>query len=226
MLVSPRPTAILPAMVGGDYSPVTNPQANRQSFVSRAERNVHISPPRQISVDTTSGTMVTTTTNVSRESPAGRPPTRRSRNPRSSNSELQRAESGTSMASRGSNSSMNRTRSGDSISSMKRSMSKDSTSSRKGTRAFVVKSKASRSHRSSSTTSLARTPSIGKGGHHTTFLSMTTSNPEAVKSTTVIASPSSGSLRRKALSMSTHEVASMPSMRRTISDGNCKPFCA
>ena len=223
MLVSPRPTAILPAAVGaGDFSPVINPQANRQSVVPRAERNVHISPPRQISVDTTPGAMVTTTTNVSRESPAGRPPTRRSRNPRTSSAELQRAESGTSMASRGSNSSMNRTRSGDSISSMKRSMSKDSTSSRKGTRTFVVKSKASRSHRSSSATSLPRTPSIGKGGHHTSFLSMTTSNPtpETVKSATVIASPSTGSLRRKALSMSTHEVASVPLMRRTISDGN------
>ena len=224
MLVSPRPTAILPSTVAaGDYNPVTNPKANRQSVVPRADRNVLISSPRQISVDTTSGPMVTTSTNVARESPGGRLPTRRSKNPRSSSSELKRAESGTSMASRGSSSSMNRTRSGDSISSMKRSMSRDSTSSRKG-RAFVVKSRATRSHRSSSATSLARTPSIGKGGHHTSLLSMATSNPmsDSIKSATVKASPPLGNLvRRKALSMSAQEVASVPVMRRTHSDGNC-----
>jgi hypothetical protein len=108
----------------------------------------------------------------SKDSPR-RPPSRRSTSARTSTPEIPRPDSSTSVRSGGSTSWMYRTMSHGSTSSMKRTLSRDSTSGKKGSKQFVVKSKVSRSHRSSSSGHLPRTPSFGKGSHQLTSLTMT-----------------------------------------------------
>ena len=225
MLLSPRPTALLPSTGAGDYSPVT--KANRtqhpppQSFAHRATVGNAIQQPRPTSSDT-STTMINGT---AKESPR-RPSSRRATYPRTVTPELPRPESSNSMRSRESSSSINRSLSRDSISSMQRTKSRDSVSSRKAPRQFVVKSKAARGHhRPNSSGHLARTPSTG---HKLSLLSMTQASPkweamnQVSKHQIIRPPPNAGNaVRRKALSMSTQgDVASPPIMRRIASDEN------
>ena len=173
MLLSPRPTNLLPSTSAGNYSPVTGTKGSRTTYVPREDGYMSQSP-RQNVQDTLS-TMIIPVSGAGQES--SRPPwPRRESSPPRSRTELPRPDSVTSVKSRDSTSSLNRTMSRESVSSMKRTMSRDSTSSRKGPRQFVVKSKASRGHRA---THLARTPSYGKGLHQMNALSMThTASPK------------------------------------------------
>jgi hypothetical protein len=214
MLLSPRPANLLP-------SPVTSTQGTRSTYVSREDGYMSQSPRQNI--QDTASNMIIPVSSIGQES-SRQPWSRRESSPPRSRPELPRPDSVTSVKSRESTSSLNRTFSRDSISSMKRTMSRDSTSSRKGPRQFVVKSKASRSHR---TAHLARTPSYGKGLHQINALAMThTPSPKReqqdFKPTTTTLSPSAGNqVRRKALSMSTQEEAATPPLiRRTLSDEN------
>jgi hypothetical protein len=220
MLLSPRPTALLPST---DYSPVTGTKASRPPYVPREDGYIAHSGQRPVILDTSSSTMVIPVSSVGKESP------RQSRSRKETNShsiprqELSRAESATSIRSRDSTSSMNRTVSRDSIPSMKRSISRESNSPRRTPRQFIVKSKASRSNRH---LHLARTPSIGKGMPQMSSLAMThTSSPkrESKHTTSMATTPSAGNfVRRKALSMSTGEdgMCSPPIIRRTLSEEN------
>ena len=221
MLLSPRPTTLLPSTGAGDYSPVTGPNGSRTGYVPREDGYMSQSPRQNI--QDTSSTMIIPVSSTRQESSRQPWSKRESSSPRT-RTELPRPDSVTSVKSRESTSSLNRTVSRDSISSMKRTMSRDSTSSRKGPRQFVVKSKASRSHRA---TNLARTPSYGKGLHQINALNMThAASPKREQqdpqSTTIKLSPSAGNqVRRKALSMSTQDEAPAPPlMRRTLSDEN------
>ena len=214
MLLSPRPTTLLP-------SPVTTTKGSRTTYVSREDGYLSQSPRQN--VQDTASNMIIPVSGIGQES-SRQPWSRRESSPPRSRQELPRADSVTSVKSRESTSSLNRTISRDSISSMQRTMSRDSISSRKGPRQFVVKSKASRSHR---TAHLARTPSYGKGLHQINALTVThTSSPrreqQDFKPTTINLSPSAGNrVRRKALSMSTQEEAPTPPLiRRTLSDEN------
>jgi hypothetical protein len=228
MLLSPRPTALLPSTGTGDYSPVTGTKASRPPYLSKTDVNVGQSP-RQGPPDTSAPTV--TPSPDSKES-VRRPRSRRHTNPQTFSSELPRGESSGSVRSRDSTSSMNRTFSRDSVSSTKKNPnpSRDSPTSRKTSRQFVVKNKASRIHRPPSSVHLARTPSYGKGVHQMASLTMTHGKQEVVvlqnpKDVNIKAHPSTGNLvRRKALSMSTQEDApSPPMMRRTMSDENGRP---
>ena len=224
MLVSPRPTALLPATGTGDYSPVTGTKGSRHPpCVPPEDGYIAQHSPRQPPL-ATSPSIGIPVGSVAKEN-SRQTLSRRETTPQTSKQELARAGSATSIKSRESTSSMQRTISRDSMSSsMKRTMSKDSMSSRKGARQFVVKSKTSRGHRPSH---IARTPSYSKGIHQISSLTMTqvpspTRESRASKQTTIKTPPSSGNIvRRKALSMSTQEgPPTPPMMRRTFSDEN------
>lgn len=133
-----------------------------------------------------------------------------------------RTGSSASVRSRGSSVSLRRTLSQDESQTMKRSMSRESTTPRKP-KHFVVKSKASRvAHRTTSSTSLARTPSNGKGVHQATLLSMTNAKPKE----TIISTPTSAGNqgRQKALSMTQTDAPSRDLMRKILSDESGKLF--
>jgi len=224
MLVSPRPTALLPSTGAGDYSPVTGTKGSRRPpYIPPEDGYIAQHSPRQAPLPTSPsiGIPVGSATKEDSRQTLSRLET----TPQTKKQELARADSATSVKSRDSTSSMQRTISRDSMSSsMKRTMSKDSMSSRKGPRQFVVKTKASRGHRPSH---IARTPSYSKGIHQISSLTMTqvpspTRDSHGSKQTIIKTPPSSGNtVRRKALSMSTQEGApTPPMMRRTFSDEN------
>jgi hypothetical protein len=102
---------------------------------------------------------------------------------------------------------------------MKRSLSRDSTTAKKGGKKFVVKSKGNHSvlHRPPSSSQLARTPSTGKVS---SLLSMT--RAERHSGQFVASQPTTGSMaRQRVLSMSNQgDVAMAPLIRRSLSDGN------
>ena len=226
MLVSPRPTALLPSAGSGNCSPVTRMPQSRASYVTRSELNIlQQSPPQGFyEMPAAAGPVF----GLAKES-SRRPPSRKSSHPATtSRTDLQRADSSVSVRSKASTSSMHRTISHDSSSSMKRTLSRDLTTTKKGPKQFVVKSKASRSHRSASTGHLARTPSCGRGSHPMSGLTMTqTNSPKREPQKAVIhPHPSAGNqFRRKALSMGSQDGLSSPHvMRRTLSEEDGSTF--
>ena len=222
MLLSPRPTALLPSTAAGDFSPVTGTKGSRPSYIPREDGYIAHSP-RKATLDTSLAMGIPVGSDGKGSS--GQTLSRRDTNPQTSKPEIPHANSVTSVKSRDSTSSMHRTISRDSMSSsMKRTMSRDSMSSRKGSRQFVVKSKASRGHRPSH---IARTPSYTKGINQISSLTMTQATSpkqegQSSKQTAIKTSPNAGnSVRRKALSMSNQDGGSTPPMmRRTYSDEN------
>jgi len=222
--LSSRPAG-LPSTAVREYSPVTGTQTNRLPYAPRADSHNVVQSPRKSSLEPNMPTNivpVATYKETHRRSSPGQTSL-----PGTSTTP-ERADSRISMRSRDSPNSMDRTLSKDSISSMKRSVSRDSLV-RKGHRQFIVKNKASRSYRNTSA-HLSRTPSSGKGVHHTSFLNMTQMAPsnqdigKASTSNNAVINPHSGSgnaVRRKSLSMSTTEPGPLSTllMRRTVSGG-------
>jgi hypothetical protein len=226
MLLSPRPTTLLPSttMMGG-YNPVNNHISDRQNYVPHGTTK---QSPRQATFDMSAPTIIPNSS-VQNQSPR-RPSSRRSTSGRTSTPDLPRAESTSSIRSRGSTSSLKRSMSRDSTSSMKRSMSRDSTTSKKAPRQFVVKSKASRS-RPNSTTQLARTPSYAKTIGQ---LSMTRAEATAWEEQKALAATHSAAMkapqsvgtqvRQKVLGVTSSGDIPTPPIRRSMSDSNGKPL--
>ena len=223
LLSSPRPTVFIPSTPGqggGEYTstPVTKP--NRPLPTPNTPRlNENVQSPRLQQSSNESNMILD-----ARRTDSPKPPSSAKRSVSSgqqiTSPELPpRTGSSASVRSRGSSVSLRRTLSQDESQTMKRSMSRESTTPRKP-KHFVVKSKASRvAHRTTSSTSLARTPSNGKGVH---LLSLTSAKPKE----TIISTPTSAGNqgRQKALSMTQTDAPSRDMMRKILSDENCKLF--
>jgi len=224
MLLSPRPTPLLPSTGTGEYGPVTKasrpPPQPPSAFAPRAAVG-NVAHQHQPSSSDGSTAM---TNSASRDSPRRPSSSKRPQQPRNVvTPDLVQPDFGSSARSRESTSSIDRSHSRESFTSMKRNVSRDSMSSRKAPRQFVAKSKASRGHhRPHSSGHLVRTSS---SGHKLSLLSMTHLNPrwettnQTPKQQLIKPHPGAGNVvRRKALSMSTHDAPPLPLMRRSVSD--------
>lgn len=227
MLLSPRPTTLLPSSAMGEYTAIN--KVDRPPYLPRTETNT-VQSPRQKAVDMTLNRPTVTKSVVVKESPR-RPSSKRSVSGQKSTPELSRADSSASVGSRGSNTSIHRSSSNHSVSSMKRSMSKElGTPTKRAPKQFVVRSKASRVIHPSSSTQLARTPSAGRLTQHADVFPLTrTDSPNrgSRKTSDSIQASDRNSLsttqiaRQQILnSAKPGAVASPPPIRRTLSDGN------
>ena len=204
MLVSPRPTAILPqssAPEAVDTSPVaTMAKAGRSSFIPRGDVGEYIVSPPMLAnnLETSASAMVpiAPASGVAQESSRQAPVARKAMPPRP---ELPRQSSISSVVSRSSSTSLDRPVSRE---NMARSMSNVSVGGGSRKKQFVVKSKASRSRPGH----LPRTPSQGKGLHQLTSISMSQQRPmstspsEILKkghgSVTILPDPAKASMKR------------------------------
>jgi len=226
LLSSPRPTAFIPSTPGqggGEYTSTPVTKSNRPLPTPNTPRlNENVQSPRLQQSSNESNMIVDARRTDSPKRPSSAKRSVSSGQQIMSPELPPRTGSSASVRSRGSSVSLRRTLSQDESQTMKRSMSRESTTPRKP-KHFVVKSKASRvAHRTTSSTSLARTPSNGKGVHQATLLSMTNAKPKE----TIISTPTSAGNqgRQKALSMTQTDAPSRDLMRKILSDESGKLF--
>ena len=230
MLLSPRPTPVLPSSPMGEYTAIN--KVDRATYIPRATGN-SVHSPRSITIDVTPPTMLPKSSTLA--GTPRRPSPKRATSGHKSTAELYRAESATSVRSRGSTTSMNRSLSRESATSaLRRSMSRESTPSKKPPKQFIVKSKATKvlHRRPSSSSTLARTPSYGKVAPLTGLLPLTqTDFPKRERRKTDSMQPSDrpalltrNFIRQKALALDLQGGGpSAPLIRRTLSDGSSIP---